>query len=109
MLVFLTEFLVAIVLENRDRLHVVWPIAHQHLCWILSKFDAQSNPIIIERAIVALIRIANPSLFRLMNPITENEPTTLTVTEQGSRSQLADEILQSLFSLLVLVRIFTGL
>ncbi|CAD5221044.1 unnamed protein product [Bursaphelenchus xylophilus] len=61
--VFLLEFMISIVLENKYRLNQVWPIAERHFRWILSGFGR--NLLILERTAVGLIRIANKNLFRL--------------------------------------------
>lgn len=72
--------MVSIALENKDRLALIWPSIKQHLQWLMGDFGR--NPLIVERAVVGLLRIANRNLFRL-------------------KDDIADEVLQSLGVLLV--------
>lgn len=75
----------SIALENKDRLSQIWPLIIRHIQWLMSKFGR--NPLIVERAVTGLLRLANRNLFRL-------------------KDDIADEVLQSLNMLLV--RIFTS-
>ncbi|PAV79155.1 hypothetical protein WR25_16601 isoform J [Diploscapter pachys] len=62
-LVFYLEMLISITLENKDRLSLVWPVVRRHLEWLLSaKFGR--CPVLVERAVVGLLRVANRNLFR---------------------------------------------
>ncbi|CAB3401302.1 unnamed protein product [Caenorhabditis bovis] len=62
-LVFYHEIMVSIALENKDRLPDLWPRVKQHLEWLFSpKFG--KCPVLVERAVVGLLRIANRNLFR---------------------------------------------
>ncbi|VDN26001.1 unnamed protein product [Gongylonema pulchrum] len=79
-LVLYLEMMVSIALENKDRLALIWPPIKQHLQWLMSSFGR--NPLIVERAVVGLLRIANRNLFRL-------------------KDDVADEVLHSLGMLLV--------
>uniref|UniRef100_A0A914I2R9 GBF1-like tetratricopeptide repeats domain-containing protein n=1 Tax=Globodera rostochiensis TaxID=31243 RepID=A0A914I2R9_GLORO len=62
-MVFLLELMTNIVLENRDRLAQVWSPVRDHLRTLLSHFP--HNQQLVERAVIAIIRIANRNLFRL--------------------------------------------
>ncbi|VDL76122.1 unnamed protein product [Nippostrongylus brasiliensis] len=62
-LVFYLELIVTICLENKDRLSLVWPMVRSHLEWLLSTRFGRS-PLLVERAVVGLLRIANRNLFR---------------------------------------------
>ncbi|WKY01718.1 hypothetical protein Q1695_015600 [Nippostrongylus brasiliensis] len=62
-LVFYLELIVTICLENKDRLSLVWPMVRNHLEWLLSTRFGRS-PLLVERAVVGLLRIANRNLFR---------------------------------------------
>ncbi|VDM50944.1 unnamed protein product [Toxocara canis] len=74
------ELMVSITLENKDRLSQIWPSVQHHLQWLMSTFGR--NPVLVERAVVGLLRLANRNLFRL-------------------KEDIAEEILQSLGMLLV--------
>uniref|UniRef100_A0A158P6M8 SEC7 domain-containing protein n=1 Tax=Angiostrongylus cantonensis TaxID=6313 RepID=A0A158P6M8_ANGCA len=78
-LVFYLELIVTICLENKDRLSLVWPVIRRHLQWLLSSRFGRS-PVLVERAVVGLLRIANRNLFR--------------------DNTIADDVLQSLSLLL---------
>ncbi|KAK5985546.1 SEC7 domain-containing protein [Trichostrongylus colubriformis] len=78
-LVFYLELIVTICLENKDRLSLVWPMVRRHLEWLLSARFGRS-PLLVERAVVGLLRIANRNLFR--------------------DNTIADDVLQSLSLLL---------
>ncbi|XGW13828.1 hypothetical protein V3C99_000264 [Haemonchus contortus] len=78
-LVFYLELIVTICLENKDRLSLVWPTVRRHLEWLLSARFGRS-PLLVERAVVGLLRIANRNLFR--------------------DNTIADDVLQSLSLLL---------
>uniref|UniRef100_A0A915DUN0 SEC7 domain-containing protein n=1 Tax=Ditylenchus dipsaci TaxID=166011 RepID=A0A915DUN0_9BILA len=82
-IIFLLELMISIVLENKDRLMQTWPIVRRHLHYLLSRFGR--NPMIAERAVVGLLRVANRNLFRL-----------------NDDKEIAEEILQSLGLLLQL-------
>lgn len=82
--VFLMELMISIVLENKDRLLQMWPMVTRHIHYLLSTFG--QNPLIAERAVVGLLRIANRNLFRL-----------------NDEKLIAEEILTSLNWLLVSV------
>ncbi|UMM22956.1 hypothetical protein L5515_003908 [Caenorhabditis briggsae] len=62
-LVFHLELIVAITLENKDRLPLVWPHVRRHLEWLLSPRFGRC-PVLVERAVVGLLRVANRNLFR---------------------------------------------
>ncbi|EGT34732.1 CBN-GBF-1 protein [Caenorhabditis brenneri] len=62
-LVFYLELIVAITLENKDRLPLVWPHVRRHLEWLLSPRFGRC-PVLVERAVVGLLRVANRNLFR---------------------------------------------
>lgn len=72
--------MVSIALENKDRLFQIWTPIKQHLQWLMNNFGR--NPLIVERAVVGLLRIANRNLYHL-------------------KDDIADEVLQSLGILLV--------
>ncbi|CAG9537440.1 unnamed protein product [Cercopithifilaria johnstoni] len=78
-LVLYLEMMVSIALENKDRLFQIWTPIKQHLQWLMSNFGR--NPLIVERAVVGLLRIANRNLYHL-------------------KDDIADEVLQSLGILL---------
>ncbi|VDM52566.1 unnamed protein product [Angiostrongylus costaricensis] len=78
-LVFYLELIVTICLENKDRLSLVWPVIRRHLQWLLSSRFGRS-PVLVERTVVGLLRIANRNLFR--------------------DNTIADDVLQSLSLLL---------
>ncbi|KAJ1370138.1 G-box binding factor [Parelaphostrongylus tenuis] len=78
-LVFYLELIVTICLENKDRLSLVWPLIRRHLEWLLSARFGRS-PVLVERAVVGLLRVANRNLFR--------------------DNTIADDVLQSLSLLL---------
>uniref|UniRef100_A0A915PSH7 Telomere-associated protein Rif1 N-terminal domain-containing protein n=1 Tax=Setaria digitata TaxID=48799 RepID=A0A915PSH7_9BILA len=80
-LVLYLEMMVSIALENKDRLSQIWTPIKQHLQWLMSSFGR--NPLVVERAVVGLLRIANRNLYRL-------------------KDDIADDILQSLGILLKL-------
>ncbi|EFO21246.1 Sec7 domain-containing protein [Loa loa] len=80
-LVLYLELMVSIALENKDRLSLIWTPIKQHLQWFMSDFGR--NPLIVERAVVGLLRIANRNLYHL-------------------KDDIADEVLQSLGILLKL-------
>lgn len=73
----------SIALENKDRLSQIWAPVKQHLQWFMSNFG--QNPLVVERAVVGLLRIANRNLYHL-------------------KDDFADEVLQSLGILLVGLR-----
>ncbi|GMR39829.1 hypothetical protein PMAYCL1PPCAC_10024, partial [Pristionchus mayeri] len=81
-LIFYLELIVAICIENKDRLGNVWSLVRRHIEWLLSPRFGRSH-VVVERAAVGLLRVANRYLYR------ENDP-------------LADEVLQSLSILLEL-------
>lgn len=62
-LVFYLELIVSITLENKDRLPLVWPHVRRHLEWLLSPRFGRC-PVLVERAVVGLLRVANRNLFR---------------------------------------------
>ncbi|KAL6725184.1 hypothetical protein Aduo_007256 [Ancylostoma duodenale] len=62
-LVFYLELIVTICLENKDRLSLIWLTVRRHLEWLLSTRFGRS-PVLVERAVVGLLRIANRNLFR---------------------------------------------
>ncbi|VDK81147.1 unnamed protein product [Cylicostephanus goldi] len=62
-LVFYLELIVTICLENKDRLSLIWVTVRRHLEWLLSARFGRS-PLLVERAVVGLLRIANRNLFR---------------------------------------------
>lgn len=68
MILFL-ELMISIALENKDRLSLIWPTIKSHLQWLLSEFG--KNPLIVERAVVGLLRVANRTLFRVKDDIAE--------------------------------------
>ncbi|VDK21666.1 unnamed protein product [Anisakis simplex] len=68
-LVLYLELMVSITLENKDRLSQIWPSVQHHLQWIMSTFGR--NPVLVERAVVGLLRLANRNLFRLKDDIAE--------------------------------------
>ncbi|CAD6200037.1 unnamed protein product, partial [Caenorhabditis auriculariae] len=74
-LVFYLELMVSISIENKDRLSVVWGPVRRHLEWLLSSSFGRC-PVLVERAVVGLLRVANRNLFR--------------------DNTVADEVLQSL-------------
>ncbi|GMS87930.1 hypothetical protein PENTCL1PPCAC_10105, partial [Pristionchus entomophagus] len=80
--IFYLELIVAICIENKDRLGNVWQLVRRHIEWLLSPRFGRSH-VVVERATVGLLRVANRYLYR------ENDP-------------LADEVLQSLSILLQL-------
>uniref|UniRef100_A0AAF5PR72 SEC7 domain-containing protein n=1 Tax=Wuchereria bancrofti TaxID=6293 RepID=A0AAF5PR72_WUCBA len=80
-LVLYLEMMISIALENKDRLSQIWTPIKQHLKWIMTSFGR--NPLIVERAVVGLLRIANRNLYHL-------------------KDDIADEVLQSLGILLKL-------
>eukprot|EP00080_Pristionchus_pacificus_P016438 PDM76458.1 gbf-1 [Pristionchus pacificus] len=80
--IFYLELIVAICIENKDRLGNVWSLVRRHVEWLLSPRFGRSH-VVVERAAVGLLRVANRYLYR------ENDP-------------LADEVLQSLGILLQL-------
>nr|CDP93601.1 BMA-GBF-1, isoform g [Brugia malayi] len=80
-LVLYLEMMISTALENKDRLSQIWTPIKQHLKWIMSSFG--QNPLIVERAVVGLLRIANRNLYHL-------------------KDDIADEVLQSLGILLKL-------
>ncbi|KAF7635614.1 hypothetical protein Mgra_00005003 [Meloidogyne graminicola] len=96
-LIFLLELMISIVLENRDRLAQVWPLVRDHLQWLLSPDFAQ-NKQITERAIIALIRMANRNLFRLGHPQQQvkitSPPSTRTTLTKSVVIVVEDEQLQ---------------
>jgi hypothetical protein len=63
-MVFLLELATSVVLENKDRLALVWPTVNRHLQFLLSRHFGR-NPFIVERAVVSILRIVNRNLFRL--------------------------------------------
>jgi len=63
-MVFLLELATSVVLENKDRLVLVWPTVNRHLQFLLSSHFGR-NPFIVERAVVSILRIVNRNLFRL--------------------------------------------
>ncbi|VDN06562.1 unnamed protein product [Thelazia callipaeda] len=68
-LVLYLEMMISIALENKDRLSQIWSPIKQHLQWLLSTFGR--NPLIMERAVVGLLRIANRNLFRIKDDVTD--------------------------------------
>uniref|UniRef100_A0A8R1E4Q5 GBF1-like tetratricopeptide repeats domain-containing protein n=1 Tax=Caenorhabditis japonica TaxID=281687 RepID=A0A8R1E4Q5_CAEJA len=62
-LVFYLELIVAITLENKDRLPLVWPHVRQHIEWLYSPRFGRCQ-VLVERAVVGLLRVANRNLFR---------------------------------------------
>ncbi|CAI2349170.1 unnamed protein product [Caenorhabditis sp. 36 PRJEB53466] len=62
-LVFYLELIVSITLENKDRLPLVWPHVRRHIEWLLSPRFGRC-PVLVERAVVGLLRVANRNLFR---------------------------------------------
>uniref|UniRef100_A0A915C108 SEC7 domain-containing protein n=2 Tax=Parascaris univalens TaxID=6257 RepID=A0A915C108_PARUN len=68
-LVLYLELMVSITLENKDRLSQIWPSVQHHLQWIMSTFGR--NPLLVERAVVGLLRLTNRNLFRLMDDVAE--------------------------------------
>ncbi|KIH67943.1 Sec7 domain protein [Ancylostoma duodenale] len=69
-LVFYLELIVTICLENKDRLSLIWLTVRRHLEWLLStRFNTKlaifmQLRVLVERAVVGLLRIANRNLFR---------------------------------------------
>ncbi|CAI4230553.1 unnamed protein product [Auanema sp. JU1783] len=80
-LVFYLELIVSVSLENKDRLTVIWPTVYRHLEWLLSSRFGRC-PVLVERSVVGLLRLANRNLFR--------------------DNTVSDEVLQSLSLLLKL-------
>lgn len=70
------------MLENRDRLAQVWPLVRDHLHWLLTHFP--QNQQLMERAIVAIIRIANRNLFRLGHPQVQQQQQHSPISTQQS-------------------------
>uniref|UniRef100_A0A8R1Y720 SEC7 domain-containing protein n=1 Tax=Onchocerca volvulus TaxID=6282 RepID=A0A8R1Y720_ONCVO len=68
-LVLYLEMMVSIALENKDRLSQIWTPIKQHLQWLMSNFG--QNPLIVERAVVGLLRIANRNLYHLKDDIAD--------------------------------------
>ncbi|CAI5445758.1 unnamed protein product [Caenorhabditis angaria] len=62
-MVFYLELMISITLENKDRLSLVWPHVRRHLEWLLSSRFGRC-PVLVERAVVGLLRVANRNLFR---------------------------------------------
>ncbi|GMT18525.1 hypothetical protein PFISCL1PPCAC_9822, partial [Pristionchus fissidentatus] len=79
-LIFYLELIVSICIENKDRLGHIWSLVRRHIEWLLSPRFGRCH-VVVERAAVGLLRVANRYLYR------ENDP-------------LADEVLQSLAILL---------
>ncbi|MFH4973909.1 hypothetical protein AB6A40_000618 [Gnathostoma spinigerum] len=68
-LILYAELTVCIALENKDRLNLIWlPVKH-HLEWLMTQFG--KNPLVVERSVVGLLRLANRNLFRLKDEIAE--------------------------------------
>ncbi|KAM3724305.1 Golgi-specific brefeldin A-resistance guanine nucleotide exchange factor [Dirofilaria immitis] len=74
-LVLYLEIMVSIALENKDRLSQIWTPIKQHLQWLMSNFGR--NPLVVERAVVGLLRIANRNLYHLKDDIADEVLQTL--------------------------------
>lgn len=75
-------FKVNIVVENRDRLGQVWSLVRDHLRWVLTHFP--QNQQLMERAVVAIIRITNRNLFRLRQQQQQQYSPILSATKVSS-------------------------
>ncbi|CAI2169955.1 2331_t:CDS:10 [Funneliformis geosporum] len=54
--VFFLELMINVTLQNRDRIHYLWPILFEHITGILR--ESQNNSILlVERTVVALLRL----------------------------------------------------
>uniref|UniRef100_A0AC35TM01 SEC7 domain-containing protein n=1 Tax=Rhabditophanes sp. KR3021 TaxID=114890 RepID=A0AC35TM01_9BILA len=62
-IILLFEIMISVMLENKDRPAEYWPLLSRHIEWILNKLAR--NSLIVERAVIGLIRIANRNLYRL--------------------------------------------
>ncbi|KAK0421394.1 hypothetical protein QR680_015210 [Steinernema hermaphroditum] len=84
-IIFYLELMISVAVENKDRLTVIWPVVHRHLQWLMKDFG--QNPLIVERAVVGLLRLAGRVLYHL---------------KDKDEDDIADNVLQSLSMLLSL-------
>ncbi|CAJ0942083.1 unnamed protein product, partial [Mesorhabditis belari] len=77
-LVFHLETIVNITQENKDRISMVWPVLRRHIDWLLSKRFGK-NPLLVERAVVGLLRVINRNLFRDTEVTTKEMLLSLTL------------------------------
>ncbi|TKR64527.1 hypothetical protein L596_025041 [Steinernema carpocapsae] len=84
-IIFYLELMISIAIENKDRLAVIWPVVHRHLQWLMKDFG--QNPLVVERAVVGLLRLSNRVLYHL---------------KDKEEDDIADDVLQSLTMLLSL-------
>uniref|UniRef100_A0A7E4ZYQ2 SEC7 domain-containing protein n=1 Tax=Panagrellus redivivus TaxID=6233 RepID=A0A7E4ZYQ2_PANRE len=70
MIVFLTEFSVNVVIENKDRLSRVWEKVRAQFEFLISSFGRNTR--IPQRAVVGLLRITNRNLFRIKDEISND-------------------------------------
>ncbi|CAG8495510.1 3078_t:CDS:10 [Funneliformis caledonium] len=77
--VFFLELMINVTLQNRDRIHYLWPILFEHITGILR--ESQNNSILlVERTVVALLRLC----IRLTHKVIE------------SNDEMVNDILQAL-------------
>ncbi|XP_022240117.1 Golgi-specific brefeldin A-resistance guanine nucleotide exchange factor 1-like isoform X2 [Limulus polyphemus] len=79
--VFLLEFLIKIVLQNRDRVGDIWPSVRDHLYSLVMGAGASEHNFLLERAVVGILQLA----IRLLR-----------------REEMAPQVLQTLRILLLL-------
>ncbi|KNC98965.1 uncharacterized protein SPPG_05921 [Spizellomyces punctatus DAOM BR117] len=54
--VFLLELLIAITIQNRDRIMTLWPLVLEHISGIL-KSSGDCHPVLVERGVTSLLRL----------------------------------------------------
>ncbi|KAL6443797.1 hypothetical protein ACFW04_001694 [Cataglyphis niger] len=97
--IFILELLLAVTIQNRDRVRCIWPVVQGHLDRLLTMAARENHPYLLERVAVGMLRLAIRLLrgeeFACLSPL-----LPLTYLPSATTAPLARQIAYGLFELL---------
>uniref|UniRef100_A0A1B6C7R4 SEC7 domain-containing protein n=2 Tax=Clastoptera arizonana TaxID=38151 RepID=A0A1B6C7R4_9HEMI len=99
--VFFLEFLLKVVIQNRDRVSIIWQVVRDHVCTLLMGAAACDHLFLVERCVVGLLRLAIRLTRREdMSPAVLQSLRMLLLLKAPILSRVSREVAYGLYDLL---------